>query len=98
MEAWEALVERYKGTREVCNCRQAWYNRSGKNRLSVPASPRIYKGYQGVSDPDHHSKICEGGCVSNIALCREEIAQRVLVDLPAPFDLGALAALRKAGD
>lgn len=67
---WEILVERYKGSREPCNCRQAWYMLIGEEQsVFLNGEYHIVK--------NENSYTCRYGCSANQLFCKNEIAERI---------------------
>lgn len=69
-EAWEALVERYKGDRTICNCRMAYY--ADPDGTSYDAAGKPYKNSPGT---------CQYGCQANQYAVKELIAEGVIDEL-----------------
>ena len=69
-EEWKTLVARYADGRALCNCRCAYYTPCGV----------------GIDEQGNHRTdmlACKYGCSANEFTCRNEIAKRVLAELPA---------------
>lgn len=66
---WKTLVRRYADGRPICNCECAYYTPCG----------------EGIDrDGEHRTDMlaCQHGCEANQFNCRDEIAKRVLDELP----------------
>ena len=70
--SWAFLVDRYKDDRLVCNCREAWYGRSGETQT-------MYQDGRWVTVPVG-ARSCPNGCSANKIFCRNEIARRVCAE------------------
>lgn len=65
--AYKALVKRYAGGRQVCNCGKAYYS----NEM------------RGMKDGQWRNDLpgCRGGCTTNQAITVNEISKRVIDEL-----------------
>lgn len=65
---WKKLVKRYADGRPICNCGHAYY---------TPCGVGIVDGVHKTDMPD-----CQYGCSANQIFAKEEIASRVMAELP----------------
>lgn len=70
MDAWQRIVAHYAEGRPVCNCGRAYYTPCGRG---------VHCGQDRTDLP-----ACAGGCSSNQLSAKEELAQRLVVDLGLP--------------
>lgn len=66
---WETLVARYADGRPICNCGAAYYSLDGI----------AWRGGKQVTNYPQ----CKHGCTVNQIAARDDIAERVLADLPS---------------
>jgi len=66
---WQELVKRYADGRPICNCGEAYYTPCGHGTDK-----------EGRKRTD--MLVCQYGCAANIIAAREEIAGRVIAELP----------------
>lgn len=66
---WQDLVKRYANGRPICNCGDAYYTPCGR-------------GIDGTGRERTDMLACQYGCSANQIFAKEEIAARVLAELP----------------
>lgn len=66
---WQELVKRYADGRPICNCGEAYYTPCGH-------------GIDGTGRRRTDMLACQHGCSANKIYAKEEIAGRVLAELP----------------
>lgn len=66
---WQKLIKRYADGRQICNCGDAYYTPCG---VGIDC------------DGNHRTDLpaCQYGCSANQLFTRDDIARRVLADLP----------------
>jgi len=73
---WQELVKRYADGRPICNCGEAYYTPCGH-------------GIDGDGRKRTDILTCQFGCSANRIFAKEEIARRVLAELPYEREPGS---------